>query len=84
MFAFVSGVIQPLHMVADKCCDNSICVEAIELLEERPWREGAWDSAVMAKIARRKLQQGKEDHSPLTESEVGCQEGQSVLIQNAI
>ena len=63
MFAFVSGAIQPLHMVADKCCDISICIEAIELLEETPWREGAWDSTVMANIARRKLQQRKEDHS---------------------
>ncbi|KAL8751075.1 MAG: hypothetical protein Q9184_006188 [Pyrenodesmia sp. 2 TL-2023] len=57
MFAFLAGAIQPLHMVADKCCDTRICYEAIGLLEEKPWREGAWDSTVMANIARRKLQE---------------------------
>lgn len=41
ILAFVAGAVQPLHMVADKCVDSSLCLEAIELLEERPWREGA-------------------------------------------
>ena len=41
ILAFVAGAVQPLHMVADKCVDSSLCMEAIELLEERPWREGA-------------------------------------------
>ena len=72
MFAFVSGAIQPLHMVADKCYETSICFEAIELLEERPWREGAWDGTVMANIARRKLQQRKENYSSLAGSSDGC------------
>lgn len=57
LFAFVAGVIQPLHMVADKCVDVTLCEEALELLEDMPWREGAWDSAVMASIARRRLRQ---------------------------
>ena len=56
MFDFVAGAIQPLHMVAEKCVDGSICREAIALLEERPWKEGAWDSITMAAIARRKLE----------------------------
>ncbi|KAL8897365.1 MAG: hypothetical protein Q9207_007251 [Kuettlingeria erythrocarpa] len=60
IFAFVAGAIQPLHMVAEKCCDTSLCLEAIGLLEEKPWREGAWDSTVMATIARRKLQERSE------------------------
>lgn len=60
MFAFVAGAIQPLHMVAEKCCDTRLCLEAIGLLEERPWKEGAWDSTVMATIARRKLQERRE------------------------
>lgn len=55
MFAFVPGAIQPLHVVAEKCVDSSLCREAIALLEERPWKEGAWDSTTMAAIARRKL-----------------------------
>lgn len=60
MFAFVCGAIQPLHLV-NKCCDKSLCYEAIELLEESPWREGAWDSNVMAAIARRNLQERNGD-----------------------
>lgn len=55
ILAFVAGAVQPLHMVADKCVDSSLCLEAIKLLEERPWREGAWDSLVMATIARKRL-----------------------------
>ena len=55
MFAFVAGAIQPLHLVAEKCVDSSLCHEAIALLEEKPWKEGAWDSTTMAAIARRKL-----------------------------
>ena len=55
MFAFVAGAIQPLHLVAEKCVDSSLCREAIAILEERPWKEGAWDSTTMAAIARRKL-----------------------------
>ena len=55
MFAFVAGAIQPLHLVAEKCVDSSLCREAIALLEERPWKEGAWDSTTMAAIAKRKL-----------------------------
>ena len=54
-FAFVAGAIQPLYLVAEKCVDSSLCREAIALLEERPWKEGAWDSTIMAAIARRKL-----------------------------
>ena len=38
---FWPGAVQPLYMVADKCVDSCISLEAIELLEERPWREGA-------------------------------------------
>ena len=55
MFAFVSGAIRPLYMVADKCFDFKVSEEAIDLLEEKPWREGAWDSAAMAAIARKNL-----------------------------
>ncbi|KAL8783652.1 MAG: hypothetical protein Q9195_009326 [Heterodermia aff. obscurata] len=63
MFAFVAGVIQPLHLVAEKCVDSSLCREAIALLEETPWREGAWDSLTMATIARRKLETRTSDAS---------------------
>ena len=56
IFTFRAGLIQPLHFVATHCMDPKLCWEAIELLEARPWREGGWDSAVMAKIARRRVE----------------------------
>ena len=55
IFAFYSGLIQPLYVVAVKCTDLEICQEAVELLSESPWREGAWDSAVMANIALKEI-----------------------------
>lgn len=57
LFAFVSGAIQPLYLVATECQDGSMCETAIDMLEDRPWREGAWDGAVMARIARRRLRE---------------------------
>ena len=56
MFAFVAGAIQPLYLAATKCQDLQMCEEAIALLKEKPWREGAWDSATMARLARRELE----------------------------
>ena len=55
-FGFVLGVIQPLYLVATKCQDLALREEALVLLESRGWREGAWDSGVMAGLARRKVQ----------------------------
>lgn len=57
MFAFVLGAIQPLYTVASKCQDLELCEEAITLLETQPWREGGWDSACMARIARKDRQE---------------------------
>ena len=54
-FSFPYGVIQPLYITAISCCNIKICEQAIELLTSSRWTEGAWDSLVMAKIARRKL-----------------------------
>lgn len=56
MFSFYAGLIQPLYNTAIKCQNLAICHEAIGLLATRPWREGAWESAGMAKIARRKCE----------------------------
>ena len=55
LFAFVSGAIQPLYSTAVRCEDSAICEMAVSMLEEVPWREGAWNSAVMARIARRHM-----------------------------
>ena len=56
MLAFVTGAIQPLYLAATKCQDPQTCQEAIALLEKNPWREGAWDSATMARLARKELE----------------------------
>ena len=60
MFSFYAGVIQPLYITAVKCQNLRICREAIALLSSSPWREGAWDSATMARIAARRVQEVEE------------------------
>lgn len=54
LFALYVGIIPPLFMVATKCQSLQLRMEAIELLTSRPWREGAWDSMTMARIAQRR------------------------------
>lgn len=51
IFTFRTGIIRPLFFTAVKCHDAQIRSRALFLLASRPWREGAWDSAAMAKIA---------------------------------
>lgn len=57
IFSFFAGLIQPLYFTAIKCREKITAQKAIDLLEVEPWREGAWDSAVMASIARRKMEE---------------------------
>ncbi|KAL8668305.1 MAG: hypothetical protein Q9168_007063 [Polycauliona sp. 1 TL-2023] len=57
LFSFFAGLIQPLYFTAIKCREKTTALKAIDLLEGEPWREGAWDSAAMAKIARRKVEE---------------------------
>lgn len=57
LFSFFAGLIQPLYFTAIKCRKRVTAHKAIDLLEGEPWREGAWDSAAMAKIARRKTEE---------------------------
>lgn len=57
MFSFYAGVIQPLYLTAIECQNLGICREAIGLLSSSPWREGAWDSAAMARIAARRVEE---------------------------
>ena len=52
IFAFVAGAIQPLYLVASQSPERKMREEALSLLETKPWREGAWDSRVMARLAR--------------------------------
>ena len=58
-FAFTWGTIHPLYITALHCNDVSVCREAIEILSSRHWRDGGWDSFVMANIARRELAERK-------------------------
>ncbi|KAL8774450.1 MAG: hypothetical protein Q9209_000823 [Squamulea sp. 1 TL-2023] len=57
MFSFFAGLIQPLYFTAIKCREKVTAQKAVDLLELEPWREGAWDSTAMAKIARRKMEE---------------------------
>ncbi|KAL8726141.1 MAG: hypothetical protein Q9166_006898 [cf. Caloplaca sp. 2 TL-2023] len=57
IFSFFAGLIQPLYFTAIKCREKVTAQKAIYLLEMEPWREGAWDSAAMARIARRKMEE---------------------------
>lgn len=54
-FSFTIGIIHPLYITAMNCDDLSVCQEAIDMLSSRHWKEGAWDSFMMANIAREQL-----------------------------
>ena len=56
IFSFYIGVIQPLYFTAINCQNLDVCREAIAMLSSSPWREGAWDSATMGRIAARRVQ----------------------------
>ena len=60
MFSFCAGVIQPLYLAAIECPNLDVRREAMALLSYSPWREGAWDSATMARIAARRVQEVEE------------------------
>ena len=62
MFSFYTGFIRPLYLTAINCQNLSVCREAIALLSSSPWREGAWDSATMARIASHKVQDVEKKH----------------------
>ena len=61
IFHFPAILIQPLYFTAVKCRLLPTCRKAISLLSASPWREGAWDSAAMAKIAERKVRQWEDE-----------------------
>ena len=50
-----------MYFTAIKCREKVTAHKAIDLLESEPWREGAWDSAAMAKIARRRIVELEDD-----------------------
>ena len=55
LFSFRHSFIQPLFYVAQNGPDMRLRQKAIQLLIEKPWREGAWDSFIMGSIAKRSL-----------------------------
>jgi hypothetical protein len=55
LFSFRTSFISPVFFVAQNAPDINLRWRAIRLLSERPWREGAWDSAAMGAIAERSL-----------------------------
>jgi hypothetical protein len=57
LFSFCMGIIEPLFFVATRCHDAAVAEQALDLLTTNAWREGAWDSAAMAKIAVRRRRQ---------------------------
>lgn len=61
LFSFHEGTIQPLYFTAVKSPNPTIRQNALDLLSTSPWREGAWDSAAMARIARRNIEGRAEE-----------------------
>jgi hypothetical protein len=55
-FAFTIGIIHPLYITTLNCADASVSHEAVDMLTSKHWKEGAWDSLVMARIAREQLE----------------------------
>lgn len=55
LFSFRHSFIQPLFYVAQNAPYMRLRQRAIQLLLEKPWREGAWDSFIMGSIAKRSL-----------------------------
>ena len=60
LFSFYAGIVQPLFFVAVNSTDLVMAKEAICMLRDDPWREGAWDSVSMARIADRKVKQQRD------------------------
>lgn len=63
LFLFECSIIYPLYFTAIHCQDPEIQKEALSLLSTSPFREGAWDSATMARIAERRILQHKQNLS---------------------
>ena len=60
-FSLHAGVIAPIYYTAIKCRNLEICQDALTLLSEDPWREGPWESLVMATIAEPQIRRHREE-----------------------
>ena len=67
-FSFELGIIPGLHMVAKWCRDRTIRRQAIALLRRYDFREGVWDSLMMAEMDTRMMRLEEDgietDHIP--------------------
>jgi Fungal specific transcription factor domain len=52
MYSFEMNILPPLHYCSTRCRDPKLRRRALALLEDTPRREGMWDSAMLAAIAR--------------------------------
>lgn len=71
LFSLFAGIIHPLYIVAINCRNLGLCQEVVQLLSTTPWREGAFDSAAMARIATKRIEQlqmeGYYEDKPVSE-----------------
>jgi Fungal specific transcription factor domain len=51
-YSFEMNILPPLHYCSTRCRDPKLRRRALALLEDSPRREGMWDSAMLAAIAR--------------------------------
>jgi len=51
-YSFEMNILPPLHYCSTRCRDPQLRRRALALLEDSPRREGMWDSAMLAAIAR--------------------------------
>jgi hypothetical protein len=52
LYSFEMNILPPLHYCSTRCRDPKLRRRALALLEDTPRREGMWDSAMLAAIAR--------------------------------
>jgi hypothetical protein len=52
LYSFEMNILPPLHYCSTRCRDPKLRRRALALLEDSPRREGMWDSAMLAAIAR--------------------------------
>jgi hypothetical protein len=57
VYSFEMNILPPLHYCSTRCRDPKLRRKALALLEDSPRREGMWDSAMLAAIARYVIQE---------------------------
>jgi hypothetical protein len=60
LYSFEMNILPPLHYCSTRCRDPKLRRKALTLLEDSPRREGMWDSAMLAAIARYIIEEEEE------------------------